>query len=121
MMEWNDIGIKEAEDVVHCLREGATAFDLHDSYGSRIAGLIADACDLLQAEVVGLRGERDSTGELLNEYIDKLKTAEAEVTKLRALALDLYRECRGDRIEGTWEELMKRAKTELSKSGVSCD
>jgi hypothetical protein len=89
-MEWNDIGIKEAEDVVRCLREGATAFDLHDSYGSRIAGLIADACDQLQKEN----------------------------TEMRALALDLYREHQGDRVEGTWEELMKRAKTELSKAGV---
>jgi hypothetical protein len=92
-MEWNDIGIKEAEDILTCLRKGATAFDLYDAYGSRIAGLIADACDQLQKENI----------------------------EMRALALALYQECQGDRVEGTWEELMKRAKTELSKAGVSCD
>lgn len=90
MMEWNDIGIKEAEDVVRCLRRGATAFELYDAYGSRIAGLIADACDQLQKEN----------------------------TKLRMTVLDLYREHMGDRVEGTWEELMNRVKIELSGAGV---
>ena len=67
---------------------------------------------------MGLRGERDSTSELLNEYIDKLKASEEENVFLRKLALDLYNWHLGERSEGTWEDLMKRAEKELSKAGV---
>lgn len=47
MMEYNDIGIKETDDIFTALKAGASAVELHQMYGSRISGLIAHALDVL--------------------------------------------------------------------------
>ena len=46
-MEWNEVGIKNSDDVLVCMCMGATARELYEAYGERIAGLIADALDRL--------------------------------------------------------------------------
>ena len=56
MMEWGDIGIKEPNDVRMAMRNGASAQNLLQSYGDRIAGLIAEA---LEAELAGARDSLD--------------------------------------------------------------
>jgi hypothetical protein len=45
MMEWGDIGIKDPEDILRCISEGATASELLSWYGERISPLIAAALD----------------------------------------------------------------------------
>lgn len=46
MMEYGDIGIKDAADVIECMLKGASAKYLYDKYGDRIAGLLAEAFDI---------------------------------------------------------------------------
>lgn len=43
MMEWGDIGIKDADDVRRCLAEGATVDELERLFGERIRPLLAEA------------------------------------------------------------------------------
>ena len=47
MMEYGDLGIKDEWDVLEALSQGASAHELHESHGERIAGLLADALDTL--------------------------------------------------------------------------
>jgi hypothetical protein len=57
-MEFEDIGIKDASDVLEALKAGAKATDLHNAYGKRIAGLLAVALDTRHAEHAALVAER---------------------------------------------------------------
>lgn len=43
MMEWNDIGIKDADDVRRCLAAGATLDELERLFGEQIRPLLAEA------------------------------------------------------------------------------
>lgn len=45
MMEWNDIGIKDVDDVRRCLAAGATPDELERLLGERIRPLLAEATD----------------------------------------------------------------------------
>lgn len=45
MMEWNDIGIKDADDVRRCLAKGATADELKRLFGKRICPLLTEATE----------------------------------------------------------------------------
>lgn len=42
MMEWNDIGIKDVDDVRRCLAAGATPDELERLFGEQIRPLLAD-------------------------------------------------------------------------------
>lgn len=56
MMEYGDRGIKGADDVIACIEEdGATAMELYELHGERIAPMIAEALDLLRARWVSQR------------------------------------------------------------------
>jgi hypothetical protein len=50
MMEYNEIGIKDSDDVLTCMENGASAYDLYQMYGDRIAELIACALDSIYAQ-----------------------------------------------------------------------
>jgi hypothetical protein len=43
MMEWNDIGIKDADDVRTCIAAGATVAELEALFGDRLAALLDEA------------------------------------------------------------------------------
>ncbi len=56
MMEYRDRGIKCADDVLSCIGEdGATAVELYELHGERIAPMIAEALDLLRTRLTAIR------------------------------------------------------------------
>lgn len=53
MMEYGDRGIKDSDDLLACLADGASAVELLQSYGERAAGLVAEALDKHHATMRG--------------------------------------------------------------------
>lgn len=45
MMEYDDIGIKDVDDVLEVMKAGAYAGELYEYYGERIRGLLVAALD----------------------------------------------------------------------------
>lgn len=56
--------------------------------------------------------------DLLNPDDIAVARPDPAVTEWQMLALALYRECQGGRLEGDWERLMCEAKTLLTRDGL---
>lgn len=96
MMTWNASIIKDVDDVVRCLRSGATATTLYLMNGERIAPLLAAAYDDLmkkQRERTSLIVGLDMSREMLEELVANLPKCIGSWTKGSGAHAVFSRDC----------------------------